>query len=184
MAPVGGEVELARAARVHVDLEGRADDQTVKSLGTRVSELMLRILHIAEQCRTIENDLSAAPAYELEERIGQLSKKAEGASDSAARRTYETAIASLDERGEKVVDTSFYVLFNAHGDTMPFTIPPELGARCRKVLDTSELPAGTTAEVLEECTSVDVAAHSLVLLEYFDDPPSVRAPHPGGIAAQ
>ncbi len=93
---------LHRALTIHsavkTDLLGRADDETVKRLGSRVAELMLRILHIAEQCRTIENDLSAAPAYELEERIAQLEKKAEGASDAHARRTYETAIASLDEQ--------------------------------------------------------------------------------------
>ncbi len=89
---------LAIRRAVEQDLEARTDDETVKRLGDRVSELMLRILTIAEQCRTIEDDLSAAPAYELEERIGSLEKKAESATDSAARRTYEGAIASLDEQ--------------------------------------------------------------------------------------
>jgi hypothetical protein len=83
---------------VKLDLEGRADDDTVKRLGARITELMLRILQIAEQCRTIESDLSAAPAYELEERIGQLQSKAEASADPSARRTYESAIASLDEQ--------------------------------------------------------------------------------------
>jgi hypothetical protein len=83
---------------VKQDLEKRVDDETVKLLGNRITELMLRILHIAQQCRTIESDLSAAPAYELEERIAQLSQKAEAATDGAARRTYESAIASLDEQ--------------------------------------------------------------------------------------
>src|SRR5687768_17346324 len=83
---------------VKLDLEKRVDDETVKLLGNRITDLMLRILTIAEQCRTIEIDLSAAPAYELEERIAQLQKKAEAATDSAARRTYESAIASLDEQ--------------------------------------------------------------------------------------
>jgi hypothetical protein len=93
---------LHRALTIHcavkTDLEGRIDEETVKGLGNRVSEMMLRILHIAEQCRKIEIDLSAAPAYELEERIAQLEKKAEAATDVHAKRTYENAVSSLDEQ--------------------------------------------------------------------------------------
>lgn len=93
---------LHRALTIHTavkaDLEGRTSDETVTALGERVSDLMLRILTIADQCRTIENDLSAAPAYELEERIAQLEKKAESATDAAAKNTYRSAIESLDEQ--------------------------------------------------------------------------------------
>lgn len=93
---------LHRALAIHTavkaDLEGRTSDETVTKLGERVSDLMLRILTIAEQCHTIEQDLAAAPAFELEERIAQLEKKAEGATDVAARNTYHAAIQSLDEQ--------------------------------------------------------------------------------------
>lgn len=89
---------LAIRQSVKHDFEGRADDATMKQLDARVGDLMLRILQIAEQCRTIEGDLSMAPSLELEERIGQLEKKAEAASDEHARKTYRTAIASLDEQ--------------------------------------------------------------------------------------
>lgn len=91
---------LSRALSIHSavrsDLENRKSDASLGQLGTRVSELMMRILHISTQCRRIESDMAAAPAYELEERISSLKRKADAASDTAARNTYMTAIESLD----------------------------------------------------------------------------------------
>ncbi len=50
------------------------------------------------------------------------------------------AIPGLDGRGERIVDASFYVLFNAHHEAVPFRLParPEWGERWRRVLDTGE----------------------------------------------
>ncbi len=47
-------------------------------------------------------------------------------------------IATPDPRGERVVDESFYLLFNAHYQPVTFTLPgPEWAARWTEVLDTS-----------------------------------------------
>jgi hypothetical protein len=91
---------LARALSIHEsvksDLAQKKDEKTVQKLGERVGELAMRILAIVEQCRRIESDLAAAPAFELEERIGQLRRKADAATDAAARDTYLAAVESLD----------------------------------------------------------------------------------------
>jgi hypothetical protein len=91
---------LARALSIHqsvkTDLAQKKDEKTVQKLGERVGELAMRVLSIVEQCRRIESDLSAAPAYELEERISQLKRKADAATDAAARDTYLAAVESLD----------------------------------------------------------------------------------------
>ena len=71
------------------------------------------------------------------------------------------AIATPDEAGERIVDESFYVLFNAHHEPMTFTIPEErFGKAWEEVVDTNDpprrrdrrqpradFPAGGTVEV-------------------------------------
>jgi isoamylase len=48
-------------------------------------------------------------------------------------------IASPDTRGERIVDDSFYVLFNAHYEPLPFVIPKGgWGKEWKIVLDTSK----------------------------------------------
>ena len=49
------------------------------------------------------------------------------------------AIPTPNERGERVVDDSFYIMFNAHHESLDFKLPPKaLGARWTQVLDTFE----------------------------------------------
>jgi hypothetical protein len=97
-----GEIQeiLTRAFTIHQavrgDLGARKTGPTEAELGRRVSDLSMRILHIAEQCRSIERDLGAAPATELEARIQNLGRKADAATDEAARATFHAAIRSLD----------------------------------------------------------------------------------------
>jgi pullulanase/glycogen debranching enzyme len=62
------------------------------------------------------------------------------------------AIPDPDPRGEKITDDSFLVLFNAHYESLPFTIPSrDWGDHWVVVLDTDYLPlrpeAGATASV-------------------------------------
>jgi glycogen operon protein len=70
-----------------------------------------------------------------------------------------------DHRGERVVDNSFLVLFNAHHEELAFNIPgPEWGRRWKMVLDTARegfLEAGETVRPGDE---VIVEARSLSLL--------------------
>jgi glycogen operon protein len=49
------------------------------------------------------------------------------------------AIATPDERGEPVTDDSFYLLFNAHSEAMPFKLPTcPWGDKWQKVIDTDD----------------------------------------------
>jgi glycogen operon protein len=48
------------------------------------------------------------------------------------------AIPTPNERGEQIVDNSFYVMFNAHHEPLDFTLPEaKWGERWAEVLDTS-----------------------------------------------
>lgn len=87
---------------IRADLGTRAGSKTEVQLGTRVSDLALRILEIGEQCRSIEADLGTAPAQQLEDRIAGLRKKAEATSDAAARATFLSTIESLDTQRKAV----------------------------------------------------------------------------------
>jgi glycogen operon protein len=52
-------------------------------------------------------------------------------------------IAARDERGQRVVDESFLMLFNGHFEALEFRLPPrEWGTRWRVVVDTSDLEIG------------------------------------------
>ncbi len=49
------------------------------------------------------------------------------------------AIPTPNERGERVVDDSFYIMFNAHHEALEFRLPPRAwGERWTQVLDTFE----------------------------------------------
>jgi isoamylase len=76
------------------------------------------------------------------------------------------AIPSLDERGERTVDGSFYVLFNAHHEPLPFRLPPrpEWGERWEKVPATAEEP-GAAGEALTAGGEVVVGARSVVVFQ-------------------
>lgn len=95
---------LARAHEIHqtvkAELLARVGDSTMAAIDQRASVLMLRILEITQQVRRIEADLAATPASELEERIGQLVKKADAAADVGAEETYRAAVASLEQQRE------------------------------------------------------------------------------------
>jgi glycogen operon protein len=42
-------------------------------------------------------------------------------------------------RGEKIIDDSFYILFNAHSDNLQYTLPSDrYGSTWKKVLDTAD----------------------------------------------
>lgn len=71
-------------------------------------------------------------------------------------------IAEPNMRGERVVDDSFLLIFNADADPVTFTLPPvEFGEQWACVLDTDhtlgrddELPAGGQVEVSGRSTLV------------------------------
>lgn len=98
---------LARAQEIHRTVKGelaaRAGDPTMAAIDSRAAQMMLRILQIADQVRRLESDLAATPAFELEDRIGQLKKKAEAAADVGAQETYLSAVASLEQQREALL---------------------------------------------------------------------------------
>ena len=54
-------------------------------------------------------------------------------------------IAARDERGQRVVDESFLMLFNGHFEALEFRLPPhEWGTRWRVVVDTSDIEIGVS----------------------------------------
>jgi isoamylase len=70
-------------------------------------------------------------------------------------------IPTRDEHGQRVVDDSFLLLFNAHFETVTFTLPTRrFGARWQPEAATIEVPEGP----LPARSSVDVLDHGCVLL--------------------
>jgi glycogen operon protein len=76
------------------------------------------------------------------------------------------AIPTLDARGERVRDSCFYLLFNAHDQPVPFRLPEraDWGERWEKVLDTREPFPETQGEILQAGTEVELEARSLMVL--------------------
>lgn len=69
-------------------------------------------------------------------------------------------------KGEKLVDDSFYVIFNAHSEQMKYTFPAATyGNKWKKVLHThaSEVEEGREEEY-EPGQTIDVPAHCIILL--------------------
>ncbi|MFZ7112020.1 MAG: glycogen debranching protein GlgX [Desulfatiglandales bacterium] len=75
------------------------------------------------------------------------------------------AIAYPDSRGEKIVDESFLVLFNAHYESISFTLPgPEWGRNWIRVLDTVEGGFMRDEQEYRFGRKITVQSRSLVLL--------------------
>ncbi len=79
------------------------------------------------------------------------------------------AIPTPNSRGERVVDDSFYVLFNAHSEPIDFVLPDGAwGQQWTVVLDTNELQPpdeGRTDRVHDSLQTLKVEAWSLVVLK-------------------
>jgi isoamylase len=83
------------------------------------------------------------------------------------------AIPSPNERGERVVDKSFYVMFNAHHEALSFTLPDaKWGARWSETLNTSDGDEQMSDEQpgreITAASEVKVDAWSTVLLQRLD----------------
>lgn len=91
-------IGLHRALKA--DLTARADDPGVVRVRGREEELVIRILHIAAECRRVQHDLEATPDQEIRARITDLSQRAASAGDPGARSTYQSAVASLEAQLE------------------------------------------------------------------------------------
>ena len=74
---------------------------------------------------------------------------------------------AVGTKGEPIVDDSFYIIFNAHHDALPFTLPPDrFGRAWSKVLDTAEgLISEDGGETYEAGDTVQVDGRSVVVLK-------------------
>lgn len=72
-------------------------------------------------------------------------------------------IRSKGEKGEKIIDDSFYLIFNAHHDTLAFTLPKDekYGAAWVKVIDTTHDEVGSWDERLPAGSSIQIAGHAI-----------------------
>jgi len=79
------------------------------------------------------------------------------------------AIPSFDDRGRRIVDDSFFVLFNAHHEPLEFTLPgPEWGVCAELLLDTYILDGdGERGRRFKAGDKVPVQGRSLRLLRYL-----------------
>jgi glycogen operon protein len=80
------------------------------------------------------------------------------------------AIPTPNERGERIVDDSFYVMFNAHHEAVTFTLPEEKwGLRWVEMLNTHELAEQQSEEQAEQARAagaeVNVESWSTVVLQ-------------------
>jgi glycogen operon protein len=73
------------------------------------------------------------------------------------------AIPSPTPKGERIVDESFYLLFNAHWAPIRFTLPDKWSSDWSMVLNTAE--NGETPVMLRSGEQLQVAARSVVLLQ-------------------
>lgn len=75
-------------------------------------------------------------------------------------------IHSVGPKGEVIVDDNFYVVFNAHHDSLEFKLPPQkFGRRWTKVLDTSLNFLEETGQVFKAGEKVTVVGRSVVALK-------------------
>jgi glycogen operon protein len=71
-------------------------------------------------------------------------------------------IAERDPRGQRVVDDSFLVIFNAHDERLDWTLPAQWGERWEVVVDTSD--ELETESVTSPDKPIPVAARAVVVL--------------------
>jgi isoamylase len=79
------------------------------------------------------------------------------------------AIPDCDMRGERVVDESFYVLFNAHYEPITFTLPGlKRGGKWERAFSTAETQFGERGETIGAGDQILVEARSMMLLRSID----------------
>jgi isoamylase len=77
-------------------------------------------------------------------------------------------IPDLDARGQRVLDDSFVLFFNAHNEPIEFTLPPaEFGTEWCIVVDTAAEESASSEE-LRAAAKLTVDAHSAVVLQAAD----------------
>jgi glycogen operon protein len=75
---------------------------------------------------------------------------------------------SVDEEGRRIVDDSFYIIFNAHYGSIQYKLPPKkYGARWTRILDTAQnMIDEDNTESYEAEETVVVKSRSVVVLKH------------------
>ncbi|HEY1114930.1 MAG TPA: glycogen debranching protein GlgX [Chitinophagaceae bacterium] len=73
---------------------------------------------------------------------------------------------TVGERGERITDNSFYIIFNAHYDYLPFKLPgSKYGSRWIKVIDTDENYIGERGQSYGPDETIEVEGRSVIVLK-------------------
>ena len=82
------------------------------------------------------------------------------------------AIAEPDNRGQRIIDDSFILCFNAHHESIEFTLPDKrFGQRWKLIVDTTEDTGyPLTAEIIDADGTIEVPARSTMLLKQIEPP--------------
>ena len=75
-------------------------------------------------------------------------------------------IPSVDAAGRRVLDASFYLIFNAHWEPVEFALPPEKwGQNWNRVIDTSNEEPKEDASQYAAGTRIKIESRSLVVMQ-------------------
>jgi glycogen operon protein len=79
------------------------------------------------------------------------------------------AIPSRGARGEAVVDNTFLLLFNAHYEPLPFTLPEaSFGARWQRVIDTADPELATPSSAVDARGDLTMESRSMMVLQLVE----------------
>jgi len=74
---------------------------------------------------------------------------------------------AIDSEGEKVTDDNFYIIFNAHTETIAYQLPPtEYGSDWKVVLDTRSFKKEDGQRVYKAAETVEAEGRSVILLQH------------------
>src|SRR5262249_35503217 len=80
-------------------------------------------------------------------------------------------IPDRDARGQRVLDDSFLLCFNAHGEPIEFTLPPTEFGNCWRTMVYTGSEEAAPAEILGAAAKLTVAAHSAAVLQAVQETP-------------
>ena len=73
----------------------------------------------------------------------------------------------LGPQGENIIDDSFYIIFNAHHDSLEYTLPVvKYGKQWEKILDTSSFASTDDKIWFKAGKTVNVEGRSIVILKH------------------
>lgn len=76
-------------------------------------------------------------------------------------------INAVDRKGKKVVDDSFYMMFNAYHKPLDYKLPPQkYGNDWVKILDTTEDCISEDGPLFKAAENIQVAGHSIIVLKH------------------